>query len=199
MSCSKEEIGSGVVENSKELADSSEVIAASQAFQASLSDFTQQVAPILKGKVHTRTNEDGKVEQFADLDSASLSKVNQQMEKLDDEGTGLLKMAGISDEDIHEMMGDSIDTGKIAIAAMIFSAMVHDDFIEPQTRSLFKNRYLSCVADALGIDGALFVGTAIKSGIKAAAKACLRLALTGATGAGAYVFAIGYAWCISGF
>lgn len=199
VSCSTEVVDKGVVANNQELSDSSRVIFASQEFQASFSDFARQVSPIFKGKVHTRTNDDGTVEQYADLDSTSLSVANVQLEKLDNVGLHLMKTAGISESDIHEIMGDSIETGKIAVAAMIFSAMVHDDFVEPETRAIAKERYLICLADALGIDVALFAGTAIKFGIKTAAKVCLKLALTGATGAGVYIFAIGYAWCLSGF
>lgn len=199
VSCSTEEMDTGLVENRQEVSDSSRVILASQEFQASLSDFTQQVSPIFKGNVHSRTRTDGTVEQYADLDSISLSVANEQLEKLDNVGLDLIKTAGISEDDIHEMMGDRIETGKIAVAAMIFSAMVHDDFVEPQTRVIPKKRYLVCIADALGLDVGLFAGTAVKFGIKTAAKVCLKLALTGATGAGVYIFAISYTWCLYGF
>lgn len=199
VSCTAENVDSDVLGETHEFSDSSNVIVASQNFQTHLSFFSQQVSPLLKGNVHTRTNEDGSVNQIVNLDSTSLSVANAQLEKLDVEGVGLIKTAGVSENDIREIMGDSIETGKMAIAAMIFSAMIHDDYVEPQTRALFKNRYLNCIADALGIDGALFAGTAIKYGVKTAAKICLKLALTGATGAGVYIFAISYTWCIYGY
>ena len=74
-----------------------------------MSFFSQQVSPLLKGNVHTRTNEDGSVNQIVNLDSTSLSVANAQLEKLDVEGVDLIKTAGVSENDIREIMGDSIE------------------------------------------------------------------------------------------
>lgn len=180
--------------------DTCSLIAVSDNFQADLKDFTESTCYLVKGNVHTRTSEDGNVRQVLSLDSASTQKVQDELAILDDEALSLFKAAGVSEDEIVEIMGDSIDVGNLAVAGILFSSLVHDEYVMSNTRSSARRKYLTCALEGLGLDLAAVGGTAIKMGVKAAVKMCARVALTGASGGvGLAIFAIGYTLCINDF
>lgn len=180
--------------------DTSALVVESARFQQELVDFNNSALPVVKGNVHTRADINGKIEQTLDLDSVSLKQLSSGLLHLDEEALSLFNAAGLTTSEVDSLMNDSVSVGQLAVAGVLFSSIIHDEYSEEQTRGVFNNKYIDCAVSALGLDIPFLAGSIYKKGVKAVAKICLKMALTGASGgAGVVVFVCGYALCISGY
>lgn len=200
VSCSTEN-AQFVQNDSVDRIDTIALIRSSVNYQQDLAKFSQENYSKLLGNVHTRTSDVGNVEQILAVDSMTMDSMMVELHELDTNAQLLFDRVGLSAAEIKDIAGDSLNVGNIAAAGLLFSALVHDEYICPKTtRGVFGNKYLDCALSALGLDLGFVAGKVYKIGLKAAAKLCLRIALTGASSAaGIIVFSVSYGICIHGF
>ena len=134
-------------------------------FMEQLKEFSKKNYSTLKKHARTRTGNDGNLITEFVLDEEQQALLNTEISQLDKIGLDLFESAGLTEEDIIEIAGAKYQLGDIAIAAMIYSAVIHDNYELPalSTRGITGNIYVDCMASALGIDAIASLANAVRA------------------------------------
>lgn len=171
----------------------------SKDFMKKIMESSKMSHDILENHIRTKATSSNSIEGYLkELDSVDSLRMDKLVREQDILAQEYLKEMGYSDKELCDLIGDDSSTGSPLICAIAVSAFVHDNYnLNVSTRS--SNKYLECLAAALGVDLVSTSGTLIKSGVKAAAKKFAKLALTAASSTlGAVATAVIYTGCVTG-